>query len=173
MDTWGLSSLGDGSHQDDRPQESSRETAGAAHRFQFATAPARVRRRIPLSSVRSDPVVQLEADLPPPAPPQVADGSSPDLFGTGHDGLAIPVEVRLRRDLAPTADQVDDVVAWLRTRRVRTEGTPPPMPALSPMAAPAVLQPLLQVEPARRAAVWPLVALSLGLAVAAVAAIVL
>lgn len=169
MDKWGVQPASDDPHPDDRPQESSRETPGAHDRFQFATATATVRRRIPLSSA---PVVRMEADLPPPAR-RVAEGSSADLFGA-FAGTAIPVEVRLRRDPAPSPDQVSDVVSWLRTHRVRASGTPRPMPAPPPVPAPPVaLAPLLATEPPRRGAVWPLFAVSVGLAAAMIAAFVL
>ena len=170
VDTWAAGAAGDDSHLDDRSLESSRETGGTHDRFQFATATPRVRRRIPLSAV---PTVQLEADLPPPAR-RVAEGSSADLFGT-FAGTALPVEVRLRRDAAPSSDQIDEVVAWLRTRRVRLSATPRPLPA--PLPIPALealaLEPLVHTEPSRRGAVWPLFAVAVGLAAAMMAAIIL
>ncbi len=169
VDKWGVRPASDVPHQDDRPHESSRETPGAHDRFEFATPTSKVRRRIPLSSV---PVVRLEADLPPPAS-RVAEGSSADLF-RAFAGTAIPVEVRLRRDPAPSADQVSDVVAWLRSRRVQAAGTPRPLPAPPPIPAPPVaLAPLHTAEPARRGAVWPLFAVSVGLAAAMFAAFIL
>jgi hypothetical protein len=176
VDKWGVRPSSDEPHRDDRPQESSRETPGAGDRFQFATATATVRRRIPLSSV---PVVRLEADLPPPAR-RVAEGSSADLFHfQAFAGTAIPVEVRLRRDPAPSADQVNDLVAWLRAHRVHPSGTPRPLPAPPPIPAPpaalapAALAPFVHAEPARRGAIWPLFAVSVGLAAAMIAAFVL
>ena len=169
MDKWGARPARDVPHQDDRPHESSRETPDAHDRFEFATATATVRRRIPLSSV---PVIRLEAGLPPPAS-RVAEGSSVDLF-RAFAGTAIPVEVRLRRDPAPSADQVSDVVAWLRSHRVRETGTPLPLPAPPPIPPPPVaLAPLHTAELPRRGAVWPLFAVSVGLAAAMLAAFIL
>ncbi|HEU5057877.1 MAG TPA: hypothetical protein VFU21_15200, partial [Kofleriaceae bacterium] len=63
MDTSRARAPGDESHEGDWALGSSRETAGALDRFHFATTQAKVRRRIPLSP---DPVVEVEADLPPP-----------------------------------------------------------------------------------------------------------
>ena len=175
MDTWAVGSAGDESHPDDRSRESSRETSGTHDRFQFATATTRVRRRIPLSAV---PAVQLEADLPPAAR-RVAEGSSADLFRT-FAGTTIPAEVRLRRDPAPSPDQIDDVVAWLRARQDRSSATPRPLPAPPPIPAPLpavptppALEPLVHAEPLRRGAVWPLFAVAVGLAAAMMAAIIL
>ena len=152
---------------------------GAAKRFDLSTQPGivRVRRRIPLTS---DParVVTMDAEAPPP-PVTVAEGSSADLFRLRSGGFGIPVEVRLRRDLAPSAAQVDDVLAWLRKRRLG--GTPRPAPAPAPLVPapppplppiPFVLHPMFPAE-APKSSFWPLLALSLGLAAAAIAIIML
>ena len=176
MDTWGLRHAGDEQHQDTWPQESSRETAGTARRFDLSTQPGlvRVRRRIPLTS---DParVVTMDAEAPP-LPVTVAEGSSADLLRLRSGGFGIPVEVRLRRDLAPSAAQVDDVVAWLRKHRVG--GTPRPEPAPVPAPPPPlppvpfVLLPMFPAE-APKSSFWPLLALALGLAAALIAAVML
>ncbi|HEU5055061.1 MAG TPA: hypothetical protein VFU21_00990, partial [Kofleriaceae bacterium] len=81
-------------------------------------------------------------------------------------------EVRLRRDVAPSRQQIDDVLAWLRDRQVPVQATPRPLPPPPPPPV-AVLQPLVGVEPPRRGTVWPLCAVSLGLAAAVIAAIIL
>lgn len=104
----------------------------------------------------------------------------------------IAVEVRLRRHRdRPSTDEVDELRCWLRAHRIaRSEpsprasdarsnrmppGTPGPLPALrrETLAPPAVLQPVIRVEAPRRGALWPLLALSLGLAAALVAVMVL
>jgi hypothetical protein len=175
---------GDEQHQDSWPQDSFRETVGAAKRFDLSTQPGivRVRRRIPLTS---DParVVTMDAEAPPP-PVTVAEGSSADLFRLRSGGFGIPVEVHLRRDLAPSAAQVDDVLAWLGKRRLG--GTPRPEPAPVPLAPaplvpapppplppiPFVLHPMFPAE-APKSSFWPLLALSLGLAAAMIAIIML
>lgn len=170
VDTWGPLAAGDDPHQDAWPHESSRETQGAGDRFELYTQPAK-RRRIPLTS-RPSQVVTLEADAPPA--PRVAEGSSPDVF-RASGAMAIPVEVRLRRSVAPTSAQVDDVMSWLRSHRPRAAGTPRPEPAPPPAPALVVapLLPVVGVEPPRRGAIWPLVALMIGLAAAVLAAMAL
>ena len=171
MDAWCPVDLGDLEHEVGCSRQVSRETAGNSDRFHLSTQRATLRRRIPLSSRGAAGALSIDAD--PPA--RAAEGSSPDLFG----GASIPIEVRLRRrDLAPSPAQMDDVVAWLRTHRVpraAAGGTRPPSPALVPVPEPPprqVLQPLVQVEPAR-GPLWPLMAVSLGLATALLAAIIL
>ena len=177
VDAWCDNGAGDDEHQDGWPHEVSGETAGNGDRFDLSTRRATVRRRIPLPSRDAARVVSIDAE-PPPRPLQVADGSSPDVFGVGASG-GITVEVRLRRDVAPSSAQIDDVVAWLRKRRIPRQvdarGTPPPMPALRPVPPappPPLLQPLIRVEPTR-GPLWPLLALSVGLAIALMAAIIL
>ena len=139
----------------------------------------RVRRRIPLTS---DParVVTMDAEAPP-LPVTVAEGSSADLLlRLRSGGFGIPVEVRLRRDLAPSAAQVDDVVAWLRKHRVggtpRPETAPAPLPVPAPPPplppVPFVLLPMFPAE-APKSSFWPLLALALGLAAALIAAVML
>lgn len=176
MDRWGSLGAGDGAHPDERPRRSSRETVGTSGRFDLSTPRSRVRRRIPLTSDSGRDVVSIEAE----PPPRTAEGSSPDVFRTA--GITIPVEVRLRRDHAPSPAQVDDVLAWLRKHRVGTFGSagtpgPAPAPAAPSEPAPIPLPPahLQPVHPAEapRGALWPIVALSFGLAVALLAALVL
>ena len=175
MDAWWPVDLGDLEHQAGCSHQVPEETAGSSQRFDLATQPAIVRRRIPLSSAR--PAGALSSHSDPDGAGELAERSSPDLFG----GAAIPVEVRLRRrDLAPSPAQVDAVVAWLRTHRIPrsvADGAPPPSPAIVPVPEPPaqpqqLLQPCVQAEPAR-GPLWPLMAVSLGLATALLAAIIL
>ncbi len=82
-------------------------------------------------------------------------------------------EVRLRPE-PPSAAQVDDVRAWLREHRPAREVVAPcPEPAPAEPAAPLVepLQTLISLEPARRGSLWPILACSMGLAAALLAAI--
>ena len=166
VDAWWPVDLGDLEHERECSHQVPEETAGSSARFDLSTQRATVRRRIPLSSDRPAGAPDGDGEL--------AEGSSPDLFG----GTAIPVEVRLRRRLAPSPAQVDDVVAWLRTHRIPravAAGTPPPalVPVPEPLAeSPELLQPLVEVE-AARGPLWPLMAVSLGLATALLAAIIL
>lgn len=174
VDAWWPVDLGDLEHERECSHQVPEETAGSSTRFDLSTQRATVRRRIPLSSDRPAGALSSDAD-PPDGDGELAEGSSPDLFG----GTAIPVEVRLRRrNLAPSPAQVDDVVAWLRTHRIPravASGTPPPALAPVPEAPaepPQLLQPLVEVE-AARGPLWPLMAVSLGLATALLAAIIL
>ncbi len=182
MDAWGTVDAGDDQHQDDRPQRSRRETNDSLIRFQFATHRRNARRRIPLSADPAVRVLTLDADPPPPAAEPRAEGSSPGMRRV-RDVVPIAVEVRLRRDVPPSADQVDDMLSWLRTHRVAGQGTPRPMPAPPPLPAavePPPPEPLPPPAPAlairalpASGALWPVVAVVLGLGAALAAAIVL
>ncbi len=165
VDAWGALDPGDEQHQDGRPQQAREETEAAVSRFRFATP----RRRIPLSSDPS-PARTLTIDAEPP-PARLPDGSSPGIRAD-REIAPIAVEVRLRRNLPPSAAQVDDVLAWLTRHRVAS-GTPRPQPVRPPEPPPPALQPVIRVEPARRGSRWPLVAVTVGLAAALVAAILL
>jgi len=182
VDAWGTVDAGDEQHQDDRPQRSRRETDDSLIRFQFATHRRNARRRIPLSADPAVRVLTLDADPPPPAAEPRAEGSSPGLRRV-RDVVPIAVEVRLRRNAPPSADQVDDMLSWLRTHRVAAQATPrplpvpPPLPTLEPPppepAPPAPAPGPALVAPPASGALWPVVAVVLGLGAALAAAIVL
>lgn len=167
VDAWGAQAAGDDQHQADRPQRPFEETEDTLLRFRFATERRNQRRRIPLSSNRALRILTVHAE-PPPA--RMPDGSSTAVRRV-RELPPIAVEVRLRRNHPPTTDQVEDVLAWLRTHRIPS-GTPRPEPVAPPPPAPP-LQPVIALEPPRRGSLWPLLAVSAGLATALLAAILL
>lgn len=125
----------------------------------FATQEQRQRLRIPLSP---SPVLTIDAELPA----HMADGSA---VLPAFPLAPVAVEVRLRPPPPPGADQVDAVRTWLRAHRPARIAPPPP-PAPPPVEP---LQPLIALEPARRGSLWPLLALSIGLAASVVATMLL
>jgi hypothetical protein len=160
VDTWVDLDARDGGHRDSGHHRSCSETPGTPSRFRFATEPG---------------VVDVDVELPRP-PAAMADGSSIGVPRV-RELPPIAVEVRLRRHGdRPSTDQVDELRRWLRAHRIAAHGTPEPFPALRRETLPpppVVLQPVIRVEAPRRGALWPLLALSLGLAAALVAVMVL
>jgi hypothetical protein len=164
VDAWGLRQRRDDEHQDDWPCWHHEETEDTDARFLFATETVRQRLRIPLSPARAMPLLTIDAE-----PPQMADGSA---ILPAFPLAPVSVEVRLRPQPPPSADQADSVRDWLRAHRpglrVTPRVTPRPEPAPPPVEP---LQPLIALEPSRRGSLWPLLALSIGLSAALVAAI--
>jgi len=159
VDAWHARRGRDGEHQDERSRWHCEETEGSAARFLFATEGRSQRLRIPLAPA---PVLTINAE----PPPRMADGSA---ILPAYPIAPVAVEVRLRPEPPPSADEVDAVRAWLRTHRPARQAPPPPEPAPAEPAAP-LLEPVISLEPARRGSFWPILACSMGLAAALLAA---
>lgn len=176
MDAWGRRPRGDRAHEAGAAARSAGETGDTLARFQFATQGPDVR-RIPLAAENALRVLSVGGEPPPAA--RVADGSSTSVRRVAAQVAPVAVQVRLRRELAPTAEQVHELRDWLRrhrpaagTPRPERVAAPPPPPAPSPAPAVPPLEPALAAEQAR-GPLWPLLAVSLGLAAALVAAVIL
>jgi hypothetical protein len=176
VDAWRRGARGDRAHEPDSGRRSAGETDDSRARFEFATRGRNLRGRIPLGSDNALHILSVDADPPPPA--RTAEGSSTSVRPVCSVApVTVQVRLRQRGDQPPTAEQVDELVEWLRRHRPAGRGTPRPEPVTPPPAdavEPPVppLSPVLAVE-RPRGPLWALLAVSLGLAAALAAAVIL